>query len=87
LKCADCRVGVVHNSELSRAALGYEATTRRLERLPRTCHPSNRADIEAGLTRERHGDGPTLFDEIVEIIRAYGPSGDEPEDGISLELV
>ena len=31
--------------------------------------------------------GPTLFDEIVEIIREHGPGGREPEDGVILELL
>jgi hypothetical protein len=75
------------NSESSRAALGYEATTRRLERLLLTCHPSNRFNIEARISSARRSEGPTLFDEIVEIIRGHGPGGDESEDGVLLELV
>jgi hypothetical protein len=41
------------NSEPSRAALGYEATARRLESLLLTCHPSNRpsASLSAGAAR------------------------------------
>jgi hypothetical protein len=31
--------------------------------------------------------GPTLFDEIVEIIREHGPGGRESEDGVVLELL
>jgi hypothetical protein len=75
------------NSESSRAALGYEETTRRLERLLLTCHPSNRPDIEARISSARRGEGPALFDEIVEIIRGHGPGGNESEDGVLLELV
>jgi hypothetical protein len=75
------------NSGSSRTALGYEATIRRLEGLLLTCHPSNRPDFEARIRRARHGEGPTLFDEIVEIIRKHGPGGDEPDDGVRLELL
>ena len=75
------------NSDLSRAALGYEATARRLERLLATCHPSNRPRIEAEILRARSGTGPTLFDEIVDIIRDHGPGGRESDDGILLELL
>jgi RNAse (barnase) inhibitor barstar len=75
------------NSELSRSALGHEATIQRLERLLLTCHPSNRSDIEDRIHRARRGQGPTLFDDIVGIIREHGPGGNEPEDGIVLELV
>jgi hypothetical protein len=75
------------NSESSRAALGYEETTRRLERLFLTCHPSNRSNIEARISSARRSEGPTLFDEIVEIIRDHGPGGNESEDGVLLELI
>lgn len=75
------------DSESSRAALGYEATIRRLEQLLLTCHPSNRLTIEAWISSARRGEGPTLFDEIVEIIRDHGPGGSESEDGVVLELV
>lgn len=74
------------NSARSRAALGYEATARRLEQVLSTCHPSNRSLIEAQISRARQGAGPTLFDEIVEIIRDHGPGGEESENGIVLEL-
>ena len=75
------------NSESSRAALGYEETARRLEGLLVTCHPSNRSKIEARISRARRSEGPTLFDEIVDIIRTHGPGGDEFEDGVLLELI
>jgi hypothetical protein len=75
------------NSKLSRAALGYEATARRLEGLLGTCHPANRARIETSIARARRGEGRTLFDEIVDIIRDHGPGGAESNDGIRLELV
>jgi hypothetical protein len=75
------------NSELSRSALGYEATIQRLERVLITCHPSHRLGIEGKIRRARSGQGPTLFDEIVEIIREHGPGGRESEDSIVLELV
>ncbi len=75
------------NSELSRSALGYDATIQRLERILLTCHPSQRLNIEGRIRRARRGQGPTLFDEVVEIIREHGPAGREFEDSIILELV
>jgi RNAse (barnase) inhibitor barstar len=75
------------NSELSRSALGYEAAIQRLERLLPTCHPSQRLTVEGRIRLARRGQGPTLFDEIVEIIREHGSGGSESEDGILLELV
>jgi RNAse (barnase) inhibitor barstar len=75
------------NSESSRTALGYEATILWVERLFLTCHPSNRSKIETRISSARRSEGPTLFNEIVEIIRDHGPGGSEAEDGILLELV
>lgn len=75
------------NSELSRAALGHGATVRRLEQILLTCHPSNRANVQARINDAQQGTGPTLFDEIVEIIRRHGVGGEECEDGVVLELM
>ncbi|MFI7283288.1 hypothetical protein ACIBOV_23795 [Micromonospora chersina] len=58
-----------------------------MEQIIRTCHPSHRASITARISDARRGEGPTLFDELVEIIRDHGAGGDESEDGIVLELV
>lgn len=73
-------------SETSRAALGHPETARRLERLLPSVDPSNRAAAEARLDEARRGEGPTLFDGIVDIIRDHGPGGRESADGILLEL-
>ncbi len=34
----------------------------------------------------QRGEGPTLFDILVEIIRSHGPGGDEADEGVLLEL-
>jgi RNAse (barnase) inhibitor barstar len=75
------------NSALSRAALGHEATIRRLEQILLTCHPSNRSNVAARIKNAQQGEGLTLFDEIVEIIRDHGPGGEESEDGVVIELL
>jgi hypothetical protein len=75
------------NSDLSVRALGYEATRRHLEGLLQTCHPSNVDHVRQRIDTARRGEGPTLFDEIVEIIRGHGSGGDEEEDGVVLELL
>ncbi|MGV9297891.1 barstar family protein [Amycolatopsis sp. NPDC003676] len=74
------------NSDSSRVALGYDATIEQLNQLLLTCHPSNRSAIEARIAAAQRRDGPTLFDDIVGIVRTHGPGGDESEDGIFLEL-
>ncbi|MEH0825904.1 hypothetical protein [Micromonospora sp. CPCC 205714] len=52
-----------------------------------TCQPSHRASVEARIRNAEHGQGPTLFDMIVEIIRDHGPGGEESEDDVRLELL
>jgi hypothetical protein len=75
------------NSDLSRRALGYEATLERLEALVKTCHPSNIDHRRQRIDMARRREGPTLFDEIVELIRVHGPGGEEEEHGVVLELL
>jgi hypothetical protein len=70
-----------------RRARGYEATLERLEALVRTCHPSNVDHLRRRIDMARRLEGPTLFDEIVEILRVHGPGGEEEEDDIVLELL
>ncbi|MEU8112673.1 barnase inhibitor [Micromonospora sp. NPDC048947] len=75
------------NSDLSRAALSHHATIRWLEQILCTCHPSNRASVRARISDAQQGRGPTLFDMLVEIVRAHGAGGEEFEDGVVLELM
>jgi hypothetical protein len=41
---------------------------------------------EGGFTLPREGEGPTLFDLIVEVIRQHGPDRAEAGDNVSLAL-
>jgi hypothetical protein len=74
------------NSDRSRETLGYTATIKRLRGLLETCHPSNRESIRHRIEEAERGVGPTLFDEILEIIRIHGPGGSEEDNGVLLEL-
>lgn len=74
------------NADLSRGALGYPATAARLQEILQTCHPANRREIAERLRAAELGEGPTLFDELVEIIKSHGPGGAEAEDCVFLEL-
>lgn len=56
------------NSGHLKEVLGYEATAERLESIVKTCHPSNSIAIAAELHAARCKLGPTLFEEILEII-------------------
>jgi hypothetical protein len=59
----------------SRKSLGNAANARLLEKRLATCHPSNIVSMQKDLQRDKRGVGPTLFDEIVDIIRDHGPGG------------
>jgi hypothetical protein len=73
------------NSDLARLALGYDATVR-LEAVLEQCHPTNRKEVRERLGRAQRREGPTLFEEILEIIAVHSPGGSEEEDGVLLEL-
>lgn len=73
-------------ADLSRVRLGYAETVRCLERALTECHPSNREDVRTRLVRAKRGEGPTVFDWLVEIVLAHGPGGAEAADGVQLDL-
>ncbi len=74
------------NSAQSRQRLGHAETCRILERQLVRCHQANRPRVSRELDAARAGEGPTVFDWLVEIIETHEPKGDEPEDGVVLEL-
>jgi RNAse (barnase) inhibitor barstar len=70
----------------SRASLGYDETVRQLRIRLGRCHPSNVPAVRADLETALRGEGPTVFDWLIEMIRVHGPGGKEAEDGIELLL-
>jgi GNAT superfamily N-acetyltransferase len=74
------------DAERSRRVLGHPAMARWLQRNLQSCHPTNRAGVEARLRAAQRGEGETLFGLIVEIIREHAPDGDETGYRIVLEL-
>ncbi|WP_066772982.1 barstar family protein [Croceicoccus mobilis] len=74
------------NSGASRERLGYAETVKQLEKRLEQCHPSNRQHVRADLSRAKQGEGPTVFDWLLEIIREHDVGGDEAEDGVRLVL-
>jgi hypothetical protein len=75
-----------HNHAISRLRLGHSEMARRLAGLLQTCHPSNASAIEHSLSLAQGGQGPMLFDLVVEIIRDHGTGGAEADDGVELIL-
>lgn len=74
------------DSDRSRVALGHAETARRLEGVLRVWHPTNTAVFKKRLKAARRGSGPTLFDDLVTIIRRHAPDESGPGIGIRLEL-
>ncbi|MFE4830139.1 barstar family protein [Streptomyces sp. NPDC056672] len=59
--------------EISRRALGQEETARTLRRRLERAHPDNKAAIQAELDDVLAGRGPTVFDELVQLIEEEAP--------------
>jgi len=74
------------NFQRSREALGYPETVRWLEKKIQHCHPDNVRLVEQEIEAAVRGEGPTVAEIIVEIIRKHGPGGDEADDSVELEL-
>jgi RNAse (barnase) inhibitor barstar len=74
------------NFRRSKEVLGYPETIRWLESQLRECHPLSTELVKEQLEKARCGEGPTLADTIVAVIKIHGPGGAEHEDGVELEL-
>jgi RNAse (barnase) inhibitor barstar len=74
------------HSKRSRDVLGFPETIRYIENKLLRCHPSNVQHVRADLEVARRGEGETLFEILVKIIRSHGPGGEEESDGVDLEL-
>ncbi len=60
------------DSDHSRAKLGHGETARWLQECLQRAHPTNRVALAARHAESLQGEGETLFDILVEIIRAMG---------------
>jgi hypothetical protein len=74
------------NADRSRSRLGHEATLAVLVRRLGSCHPSNLTEVQASVDAAQRGEGETIFDWLVDIIRVHGKDGAESEDGVELVL-
>lgn len=66
------------NSAVSRRNLGYPETARQHYLTLQTCHPLSRDYVRENIERALRHEGPTVFDQLVEIIREA--------HGVTLEL-
>ncbi len=74
------------NSDRSREVLGCVETVSFIERKLGRCHPTNRRRVAEDLEAAQRGEGETLFDLLVSIIREHGPGGAESDSLVDLEL-
>jgi hypothetical protein len=74
------------NSQVSAERLGWPETIRFLEKKLTTCHPDNIPSVRAELAAASRGEGQSVFEIVVGIIRGHGPGGDECEDNVHLIL-
>ncbi|MGG6893712.1 hypothetical protein [Rhizobium sp. BR 315] len=63
--------------QTSRFLLGYEETIRTLEARRERCHPTARRQIDKQIRTARRREGPTIFDNIVEIFERHRPEKNE----------
>ena len=62
---------VWQNAALSKKHLGHGETVRQLQKRLEHCHPSAIPDIERMLEAAQRGEGPTVYDWLIEIIREH----------------
>ncbi len=74
------------NSHKSREFLGYTETIRQLNIQLQSCHPSSVSYIGEKITAAESGQGSTVYDWLLEIIRAHCAGGKESQDGVELLL-
>lgn len=74
------------HADISRERLGYSETVRQLELRLRRCDPSHRSAVAHDLEMAQRGEGPTVFDWLIEIIKDHTAAGCESEDCVTLVL-
>jgi hypothetical protein len=59
------------NAAASKDRLSYPETVRQLESSLQRCHPLSREHIMANIEAAKHGEGRTVFDQLIEIIGVH----------------
>ncbi|MEO0422993.1 MAG: barstar family protein [Pseudomonadota bacterium] len=75
------------NSEHSRQTLGYTETIRQLRKRLECCHPSATAKARTAIAAAERGEGPTVFDWLVEILKMHELGGGEGGSRVELVLL
>lgn len=74
------------NSNISRQRLGHEATARQLKLTRPPADPHWILIRQQEIAAAESGEGPTIFDWLVEIIERHGHGGDEAESNVQLRF-
>lgn len=77
---------VWQNHSLSRYRLGHAGTAHHLRRMLETCDARNIAGIRRDIAAATAHHGSTVYDWLIDVIRAHGSGGADASDGIELEL-
>jgi barstar (barnase inhibitor) len=75
-----------HHHAVSRERLGYPETVRQLELRLQSCQPEARPAVARQLEQAHAGAGPTVFDWLVQIVRAHGPGATHKAHAVELVL-
>lgn len=68
IETGECYRIIWRNSIKSKQNLGYHERIKKLESIIESCHPSNISRLREEINIASKGAGPTLFDELIEII-------------------
>jgi RNAse (barnase) inhibitor barstar len=75
-----------HHHAVSRERLGYPETVRQLELRLQKCPPDKRGVVMRQLAQAQSGTGPTVFDWLVQIVRAHGSGATHKTHAVELVL-
>jgi hypothetical protein len=74
------------NAEVSRKRLGYPETVRQLDLMLSRIRPARADTIVQDLEQAKRGEGHTVFDWLIRIIRSHGESATGRTDAVELVL-
>lgn len=74
------------NSDLSRKRLSYFETVRQLKKRLEKCHPTNKHRVNSELSLALKGEGHTVFDWLIKVIRGHQIKANDNSKNIILVL-
>jgi RNAse (barnase) inhibitor barstar len=65
---------IFRHADQARQALGYPETVQQLQLRLERCHPTNRTRVAEDLRRAQSGEGPTVFEWLLEAFEGSPPN-------------